>query len=450
MSPDLYDDEECPEVAHRVVMYVHYRSNPLPGLQAVMTAMREGAEQWKFVRNLRLNLHPATGPAKSCNCDDSVDEGAIDEVCNALAALMPEINELEFDCNGNNSLAGPFFGRLAALYAGQLQVLHSTHPVVAPSDCLFVQLKDVSISKNECQGYQLPRMNPATIETLELDGFSAEHTWSAFAESNEDRSVRFPKLLYLRVSYSPPLEGDVVGLQHKLQFPALEKLYVQCVDRTLPLLKLAAIPSRLKVLSIDTKAELYPTIVGAVLPDATHLVLRIQGTSGGNTEALACALSMMSKARASINTELLVDDDSIPVPAEQDPSANVTSLRVAAPMSVDQMLAIIQGWPWLTDLAVNSLTLDNIQADMWKHSGEGKNLPALSTQIEKLKIHASNAGEHREDYLSLIKYLLMSIRTLKSIAFSDLDIDEVQEFVRENAGEYEHLNNVALLPRTEA
>ncbi|KAJ2695304.1 hypothetical protein H4R19_005849, partial [Coemansia spiralis] len=219
-----------------VSVEVYYDDSPFPRLKAVIARMQKESDEWMSVVRLKLVLKPDNMPTKKRDCNVAVYDDDIEKVCRALRMLMPQLRELEFGGRSKNILAGPLFGRLAAVYADQLQVLNSTLPVLPPSDCRFAKLTDVMLSKGSYRGYQLPRMDPTTIETLMLDGFHAEHSWLAFANSDDDTEIEFPSLRRLAVSYLPPLEGDIIGQQLTLRFPELEELDAMCLDESFPLL----------------------------------------------------------------------------------------------------------------------------------------------------------------------------------------------------------------------
>ncbi|KAJ2716317.1 hypothetical protein H4R19_000717 [Coemansia spiralis] len=420
------------ESTQEVVVDVHYHANPFPGLQAVNAWMRKQANEWRDVSTLKLTLHPATTPTKKRDCNVSIYDVAIGDCCCALAALMPEVRELDFGGKKKNYLAGPLFGRLAALYANQLQVLHSTHPVIAPSDCRFAQLKVVRICKGNYRGYQLPRMDPAAIESLVLLGFHAEHSWSAFANSSEDKEIEFPSLRSLAVSYVPPLEGDVIGQQHTLRFPVLEYLDASSSDMTLPLLLHASIPVRLNALTISARAEVYPAIARATLPETNHLQLQIRGASAGNTEALDCARQMLFATQRCLNKELFVDDASIPVVARHVYHVSLTSLRVAAPTSVDQVIEIIQMCPRLTKLTINNLTLGDIKADLSLPSHDDDNLPGpLGAPLEYLEINASEIDGHNAQLTAVAKFLIRRTGSLEIFCSNNYKYQDMQDIFDE-------------------
>ncbi|KAJ1720306.1 hypothetical protein LPJ61_006182, partial [Coemansia biformis] len=150
---DLIAAAGCVGMVTSAAIDVHCMSNPFPGLRKVVEAMSTAASMWGRVEALKISLHPEAFYSfrNSVNVEDY--EADINEVANALAALMPKLHKLDLNGVNSNPFANMLFGQLAGHYTEQLQEIHSRHPIVVPSNCQFKCLKSVDISYDHQSDY---------------------------------------------------------------------------------------------------------------------------------------------------------------------------------------------------------------------------------------------------------------------------------------------------------
>ncbi|KAJ1718116.1 hypothetical protein LPJ61_006841, partial [Coemansia biformis] len=133
--------------------------------------------EWAAVRSLGLTMHSGRYPSNEISIDAAKVGCDVGNVRDALAAVFPGVRVLNFGDANSTHIAMELYGQLAGLYAKQLQVLRSWHPIAVPRDCLFMQLRDVTINGDYSHDYRLPRVCPESIERLKLVGMLADHSW---------------------------------------------------------------------------------------------------------------------------------------------------------------------------------------------------------------------------------------------------------------------------------
>ncbi|KAJ2694272.1 hypothetical protein H4R19_005928, partial [Coemansia spiralis] len=223
---DLVVDAKCLHMVRKVLIDVCYRTSPFQGLKAVIERMRGAAGEWAGVRKLELSLNAWGYGDSELDTPAADHEDEIASVSSRLTALMPGVREIKFDAFMQTPVVIVLFGQLASFYADKLQVLHSSSQFILPQDRVFARLRDVNITgfySGPLEG-QLPRLDPEVVESLVLDGLTANEMWSMFCADSDDCAITFPRLTNLDLGYRPSFRMDPEQLSGEhpwaLQFPA--------------------------------------------------------------------------------------------------------------------------------------------------------------------------------------------------------------------------------------
>ncbi|KAJ1719065.1 hypothetical protein LPJ61_006392, partial [Coemansia biformis] len=221
----------CASLVRRVAVDVFCLTNPFPGYRAVIQRMRAVADTWMGVRALELAKHPGQTTLDERDTSNVSYDDDVCEICESLTAMLPSVRELRLGGFYRDYISREASGKLATRYAEQLQVLCSSHPIAVPHDRPFTRIRHVEICGSSVDGYRIPRINPSSIEYIKLDGFPANHLWTAFSTDSSSQVIEFPRLRTLRAIYSGARdnssdESRTDGCKMVLRFPALKNLSV--------------------------------------------------------------------------------------------------------------------------------------------------------------------------------------------------------------------------------
>ncbi|KAJ2779958.1 hypothetical protein H4R18_003704 [Coemansia javaensis] len=445
---DLVVSAGCVQTVKQMSITVYYRTNPFPGLDAVIRLMRGAAEEWRGVRQLDVSVL-ATGHLLGLRANAADHKAEIKQTSAALAATMPGVCRVFFDSNYLGSAVQEFGGRLAVLYSDQLESLLSRHPVIVPPDHTFGQLKRVSIEYGGVISYQHPRVDPARLVSLGLEWWPVDHSWAPFSADNGSKTIEFPSLKRLNVMYQPADVADDAeagcrdGRPWELHFPELERLCVNCKQDTCSLLEYAVLPAHMSVISIKAAAPVLVRVAEMGLPASQSLKITVSADTDGNPAALVAANHILESAHESKELELEVEDRLLPVLPESIACTSLTVLAIWANTNTDTMLRLIQMLPRLARLHVQSLTLGNTQEDISVPGpDESRLVDPFNSSIEEMWIWASPDEPAPEMLVLVAKYLLLKIPTLVYLRSADISERQITEFVDAYSKRYPHLASI--------
>ncbi|KAJ1718178.1 hypothetical protein LPJ61_006776, partial [Coemansia biformis] len=245
-----------PDAVKKMVLGACSEPRTLLQLRSAIASMCTVADKWMAITELTI----VTGEARRFSLahygSATHYEDDMRECTAALGAMLPRVRKLILTGVTRNSIFTALYENLAGFYASQLQVLRSEHPVTAPQDIVFTQLKHVSIKGAYYPSYQLPRMCPESTECLKLEGITPSHSWATFSADNNGRVIIFPKLRKLSVVSCQPdrvrgaVEQHSTAPKWELQFPSLDHLAVQSHGTMCPLLEYAVLPPRMQSIDI--------------------------------------------------------------------------------------------------------------------------------------------------------------------------------------------------------
>ncbi|KAJ2714445.1 hypothetical protein H4R19_001724 [Coemansia spiralis] len=115
-------------------------------------------------------------------------------------------------------------------------------------------------------------------------------------------------------------------------------------------------------------------------------------------------------------------------------------------MKADDVMQLIRRQRRLVNLHVNGLNLDDVQTNFSiPECAEHEPVPPLDTQLRNLVIKKGYAPMITHLALSMLKYLLLRIPTLKSVTAEFVPMEKIQAFIGEYVQWYPHLANIKLM-----
>ncbi|KAJ2716634.1 hypothetical protein H4R19_000525 [Coemansia spiralis] len=109
-------------------------------------------------------------------------------------------------------------------------------------------------------------------------------------------------------------------------------------------------------------------------------------------------------------------------------------------------MGLIHKLPHLVSLRVDYLTQADTQTDFSiPECAEHEPVAPLDTQLRELAIKDGYGLMTTDLALSMLKYLLLRIPTLKSITTQFVPVEQIQAFVEEYIQWYPHLANIKLV-----
>ncbi|KAJ2716506.1 hypothetical protein H4R19_000605 [Coemansia spiralis] len=443
---DLVVGAKCLHVVKKIMIYVNYRRDALPGLKAVIDRICEAADAWTGVRNLELNFVPfnwTPDPRIPLVADYESD---IDSATSAFAALMPGLHRIKIVDIMQTQVTCELFGRLIGLYSDQLQVLHSSHALAAPQDRVFGKLKDLRIDAihSGVLDCQLPRLNPEVVESLVLKWLTTNDMWSMFCNGPDEHAITFPRLTNLRLVYP---SGRAMSPEQSsrerpwaLRFPAAKRVRIICDDGECPSMANAVFPTNLESLDVNARLDLLQAIAGAKTEVSQSLVLHTSYASGEDSVKFD-TINRIFAAAGQCRSRALVITNAYVVPLELFTYTGLTHLRLRGPASVDQVMHHIRTQPQLSSLDVANLIAAETQTDITiPMRGEHELVAPLDTKIRALSISTVRGHDPEDLLFPMLKYLLLTIATLRHVV-AHRDSKQLRRFVEKYVQLYPHLAN---------
>ncbi|KAJ2772054.1 hypothetical protein IWQ57_001933, partial [Coemansia nantahalensis] len=452
---DLFAAAGCAGMAKIAAVDVYCVSNPLPGFMDVVSRLQAAAaaaaRKWGGVRRLEVAIH--TNLATRAHDDEVAGDGhELRHVADMLAAAMPRVRHLSLGGMGGSAAAALLYGRVAGVYASQLQSIQCRCPISVAPGCRFTRLKDVHASYGLAGDWQLPQMNPAELTTLTLHGWTSTHWWASFGAGNGAGEIAFPELRELNVACCPQTVQDSVveaahvdGHPRTLHFPRLRVLRIQSSVGIGALLECAKLPAHMDEIRIDAKPNVLRLLSGATLPAARRVAVRVKGNQSCDSEMLTVVCGLLASARGSSAVELAIDNEYSYVSADSITCTTLTQLHLAGPVSVDTMFALIRKLPRLTDLALFQLEANEVGPALLQLPAPGDEWVApLATKIRRCELMFEYLNPLSETAIRLVQYLMLRIPTLTDFTAMQVPRQTVVEFVGAFARQYPHLPAIKL------
>ncbi|KAJ2806699.1 hypothetical protein H4R21_000762 [Coemansia helicoidea] len=438
----------CAHAVKRVQVDVYCLVNPFPGWREVIQRMRSVASRWRVVE-LEVTMYPDSRhfDGHSVDMDKYADD--VTEVGDALAVLMPDVRHLECRGINENPFARSLYGRLASHYADQLQWLNNRHLLTMPLGCQFTQLQKAFLSCDDGADYQLPQIASGELVNMSILSAPANHPWRSFSADNDSQVIEFTKLTKLKVAYNTFYEEDGVAVRHRderpwtLNFPSLKRLHITCTQDMCPLLKYAVLPPRMESIFISMKLADFRDIANVVLPAPKRLTLDVTFLSRGDPSGLPAINRLLESACGSEWLGLKIDDFMLQVAPESITCTALTHLQIAAPTSVDTMLAYFARLPNLVNLTFRDLDLSDIRADITAPSAdEDVIVEPLHSSLKGLAVNYDTVRHSPDTAVAVAKYVLLGIPTLAQLLAGQIPKSSMAGFVEEYASRYPHLSSV--------
>ncbi|KAJ2779569.1 hypothetical protein H4R18_003925 [Coemansia javaensis] len=244
----------CAQTVKRVWAEVHYSDDPSTVLRDAVKFMRLVANEWGGVKSLAIQFRPLGRPGNEPD-PSRLSDADVEAVCEAVVAAFPAVSELCFPAYipDPGTAVRKISGRLAGLYAGQLERVEVEHPVDFPPEVAFKRLKRLEVRHFYNLGDRLPRMDPDVVEVLNLGTWPQSQAWAAFGLDRDSQEIRLPRLKKLRFEQL----WDVAEAARRFHLPSLEWLEVRASCSSCPVLERAVLPPRMVTIKInDTQTDI--------------------------------------------------------------------------------------------------------------------------------------------------------------------------------------------------
>ncbi|KAJ2778669.1 hypothetical protein H4R18_004455 [Coemansia javaensis] len=468
---DLVASAGCVQAVRRLVVTARGPGDPLSALVQAVGGLRAVAGEWRGVGSLEIYCHLDMAPVGEEAAIPRYQD-YIQAVSSALAATLPNVSRLAFAKQSYSPLIAEVYGRLVGLYGSQLRSLVMQHPAAIPAGTELRRLERLEAGFD----YDMPRrplrVDPDTLRTLQLEDWSLDRMCATFAADDGAREIRFGSLRRLDLSYGEErmaAAGDNAEHHHRrhpgahamaLRFPRLETLYVASARSTYPVLERAVLPEHVDAITISAGPELLRTVVSKLeLPATRAFTINILpgpddnnnnnngGGGGGGAEApLAVACRVLSRARASEQLELGVNDALDAVLPEHITCTGLTRLDVWPSVAIGTVLGLVRRLPRLEALRFMDVSLAGIgPLGLALEPPGGCLAEPFDTRIRTLAFcHVASAWA--PDPAALVaQYLLLRIPTLTQFtmatAAAGLSLDG---FVAAYSERYPHLLGVEI------
>ncbi|KAJ2715730.1 hypothetical protein H4R19_001039 [Coemansia spiralis] len=187
-----------------------------------------------------------------------------------------------------------------------------------------------------------------------------------------------------------------------------------------------------------------PVFVGRDVHVSRNLAVYVASESDMDIRRIGIANRML-EAADSCHTRKLVISGLNPIPPELITYTRLTHLNFCGCTAADDVVGLIHKLPHLVSLCVVWLFSDEPQTDLSIPAcTEHEPMTPLDTQIRRLSILNVEQEGSLEPALSMLKYLLLRIPTLKFVKAQLVPEEQIQSFIDEYVQWYPHLANVKL------
>ncbi|KAJ2552433.1 hypothetical protein EV175_003313 [Coemansia sp. RSA 1933] len=463
----------------------------LSGVTALLAQMNPAAA-WPRVRSLSVHLASDYAEPDAMASADGLETAA--EFADALACAFPRVRRLRVGGSDASEAFCRFADRLTYRYAERLRILEAMYPVSCVAPELCGQLAALHLTVRPYIGQLVPHVVPRALRRLCLDGVSVHFRWQCFyGAEGRSRNLRFEHLEQLAVHYNAitSMEVDAVvtanysgrtanddaagaGTDCWLEFPRLRTLAVTRCPPSGGLLRYCSLPqSSLESVSLDgalgAVCEL-AQFVGHVTCVA-DLSLSVRGSrpSTGELDAMVDALNRLYSEDWRMESGALCLFDEIALQPSHIvgiQSVNLRELTVDSALSLGMFVRIIETQPQLLSISCYSLQIavaeqpmDNLilemiidkldQGDIDSRMAEAAdddspwaNVQPLESQLESIVVSNHVDLFSCKAALSLVCWLMLSIRSLKYILASRLSLKQATRFVELASPMYPHLLDI--------
>ncbi|KAJ2777106.1 hypothetical protein H4R18_005328, partial [Coemansia javaensis] len=427
-----------------------YMATPINALRAAAERLRAAAGKLAGIVSLRLNMAANKRMLGWDGADAADHEADIQAICGDITAAMPGVRRLVLILKGHNSAVQELGRRLAVHYSGHLQGLEIAGPVAIPRGTEFRQLKRMNLEYGYIGTSRAPRVSPAGLKLLGLQGRLATTTWVSFASGARDREITFANLEVLGLASSPPAAMPSFAAQScsrdawRLYFPRLRHAIIQCSQGPFPVLEWVVFPPRMVSLEIDVAPAVLQVVDEAVdIPAAQRFKLAVPRKFGDDPAVLAMTRRVLEKAHRCEARELVAPGDASPLLIDMVVSVPITHLSLHA-ASVDLVADLIRRTSSITTLSIFYLNADNTQLDISvPPPGSRCAVEPLSTSITGLRFgwHYSN---RKSSFALAAKYLLLAIPSLLCLVAPYGLKQQLVEFAKAHSACHPHLQNIVI------
>ncbi|KAJ2715185.1 hypothetical protein H4R19_001336 [Coemansia spiralis] len=424
-------------MARKVTIAIHYVSAPFAGLARVVERMSEVDPVWHRVHSLELLICRNPSTTGSDDTSTAAHEEDIHGAAEALVSLLPGVRQLKIGNYSYTPAAGALYGRIAGLYAGQLQRIDSRHPISVPHEQLFGRLKDIRLVCGGARTDWLPRVDPGSIERLSLNRCPFNHSWAQFSADNSPQVIHFTKLQSLCLVYTKPLASNGAVVRHpdghpwKLHFPALKRFIMWCAGDACPLLEYAVFPKHLDSIRLEAQASVFHSIAKVALPATRRLELPVGLNTGRGPGDLDAVDHILNAAHGCHEKTLELMDLSIAMLPDTITCTDLTKLVVSAATSPKTAIALVDKFPRLRHLALYHVALDGIWPEALVEDDAACDAVApLDSVLEKLTIRFARGQFSPDVAVPLAKYLLLSLPRLTHLIATQVHKQPIEDFVR--------------------
>ncbi|KAJ2807688.1 hypothetical protein H4R21_000380 [Coemansia helicoidea] len=434
----------------RAQIDVYCLDDPFPWLQDAIQRMRAVASKWRAVE---LMVVTYSNPYEFIRSDRAVDQFADDvaETCDALTALMPDVNRLKCWGSCSNAIAQLLYGHLASHYAKQLLWFDSDDMIIAPPGCRFAGLRRLTLNHHSLAGHQFPQIASGELVSLNLSGVLASQSWTPFSTDDDSWVIEFTNLKSLYEVYYDSRPDDDGTVRHRdghpweLHFPNLKSLYISSDEEICPLLEYAVLPPRMESITIQMLSAAYKDIEDVVLPETKHISLCIDMESREDTSGLIAISRLLEDVHGCETLKLKIEDYCLEVKPEDLTYTALTHLESYATTDVASMLAIIDRLPNLVELKLYSLDWAELgPEDLDYDAYDNATVKPIHSSLQTLGIDFDSDERCPAMEVRLVQYLLLRISTLTELIARSTPKTPVTSFVEAYAPRYPHLLSVNL------
>ncbi|KAJ2714178.1 hypothetical protein H4R19_001865 [Coemansia spiralis] len=417
------------------------RRDTINGIRKAAEMLRAAATEWPGVWTLTIASQVHNSPQR-------VDEDArTGSLCAALARLLPGMRRLVYQRGNNMEHARGVFERLATITAGRLHDLECRGTAYPPPDDRFAQLRNAYFNCAGMERRLLPHIDTTRLVKLALYDASPWLAWAPFSNSNgSSLDIEFPALQFLCLEFWQAGDGhDRAGDRSdervwRLHFPQLRSASINCQPDVCPSLGFLVLPRRMDRLRLRGPPALLSAFANVEMPAARQLHLYV--APGGTAEPRALAHVSRITAGAHLCDEALlsIGCNTMVVRPSDLACTGLTELSIAAPISVDAIVELLEILPRLSNL-----TLGNVDI------GPGQNVLAvpepsthvpLNTSLQQLAICFDAGYRLTEQAAVVAKFLLLTIPSLERFSATNVLPEPVLAFAREYSQWYPHLTTV--------
>ncbi|KAJ2710905.1 hypothetical protein H4R19_003511 [Coemansia spiralis] len=207
----------------------------------------------------------------------------------------------------------------------------------------------------------------------------------------------------------------------------------------------AVFPDSLESLDITACPCMLPVFAGRKVHVSWNLALSVKYDYGASDRGIDIANHMLAESVSHSMRRLVVGGKDA-TPPELITYKGLTHLQLNAPTNAYDVMEFIHRLPHLVNLYVGCLTPANTQTDFSiPECAEHEPVAPLDTQIRWLSISHFEQSKPVKLALSMLKYLMLKIPTLKSVTTLPVLTKQIRAFIDEYVQWYPHLANVKLM-----